>query len=116
MPPAGDRQNLMTAGDRQNLMTAGDRQNLMTAGDRQNLLTAGDRQAVSLHICCVRPGLMRGGVRHPRHAVHAADAFTAAQIAELLAEPALTVILGGQVATAAAVAAAAAPKTPAKGR
>ena len=59
--------------------------------------------AQQLHIVCHRPGLRRGGVTHPAHRAHAADAFTAEQLAELLAEPELTLILGEMVASAEAV-------------
>lgn len=58
--------------------------------------------AAQLHIVCHRPGLRRGGVTHPAHQAHAADAFTAEQLAELLAEPELTLILGELFASAKA--------------
>jgi hypothetical protein len=50
--------------------------------------------AQQLHIVCHRPGLRRGGVTHPAHQVHAPDAFSAEQLAEMLAEPELTLIFG----------------------
>lgn len=49
-----------------------------------------------LTIACARPGLIRGGVRHPFLASYPADAFSPAQLRELLAEPALAVIVGGE--------------------
>ncbi len=49
-----------------------------------------------LVIACARPGLIRGGVRHPFLASHPADAFTPAQLRELMNEPALAVIVGGE--------------------
>ena len=45
-------------------------------------------------IACARPGLIRAGVRHPAVASHALDAFTPEQLRELLAEPALRVVIG----------------------
>ena len=48
----------------------------------------------ALVIACSRPGLLRGGVRHPAIARHALDAFTPEQLRELLAEPALAVAIG----------------------
>lgn len=41
----------------------------------------------NLHTVCLRPGGMnRGGVRHDKHKVHELEAFTPAQLREILAE------------------------------
>lgn len=45
-------------------------------------------------ITCTRPGLIRGGVRHPKSAQHKLEAFTPAQLREMLAEPELHLTLG----------------------
>lgn len=50
-----------------------------------------------LHIACTRPGLIRGGVAHPRHASYPLAHFTEAQLAEMLAEPELVLVLGARV-------------------
>ena len=52
-----------------------------------------------LHITCLRPGLRRGmGVaEHPAHASYALDAFTAAQLAEMAAEPLLVLLVGDRI-------------------
>ena len=63
-----------------------------------------------LHIVCLRPGGMnRGGARHDRHQVHAADAFSPLQLREMMADPELVLILGGDALTEAHVAAMEAP-------
>lgn len=41
-----------------------------------------------------RPGLIRGGVRHPQAAEYAPGTFTPDQLREMLAEPELTLAVG----------------------
>ena len=55
---------------------------------------------MALVVTCTRPGLIRGGVRHPRAASYEDGHFTAEQLAELLAEPEI-VIVRGDVLTSA---------------
>jgi hypothetical protein len=63
-----------------------------------------------LHIVCLRPGGMnRGGLRHDRHQVHQLGSFTPVQLREMLAEPELALILGGDALTEAHVAGLEAP-------
>ena len=52
---------------------------------------------VGLFIACARPGLIRGGVPHPAGKMHKVDAFTEAQLQEMLAEPAISIVYGRQV-------------------
>nr|WP_294547671.1 hypothetical protein [uncultured Rhodopila sp.] len=47
-----------------------------------------------LVIACARPGLIRGGVRHPKVAEHLIGAFSPDQLRELLAEPEIAVVVG----------------------
>lgn len=47
-----------------------------------------------LHVICHRPGLIRGGRSNPASASYEPGAFTAAQLAELAAEPEITLLLG----------------------
>lgn len=75
-----------------------------------------------LHIVCLRPGGMhRGGARHEGHQAHELEAFTAAQLREMQAEPHLALIVGGEVlddehvAAAEKAAEAKKPKPAAKG-
>ena len=50
-----------------------------------------------IHVFCARPGLRRAGVEHPTHTAHKRGAFTAEQLAEMVADPLLTVVVGDQV-------------------
>ncbi len=50
-----------------------------------------------LHICSSRPGYIRGGMRHPAYAAHHLGTFTDAQLADIVNDPALTVIVGSRV-------------------
>jgi hypothetical protein len=45
-----------------------------------------------LRIVCSQPGFRRAGIAHPASATHPADTFSAAQLAQLRAEPKLTVV------------------------
>lgn len=55
-----------------------------------------------LHIVCLRPGGMnRGGMRHVGHARHSAAQFTPEQMRELVGEPDLVLIAGGERLTPA---------------
>ena len=47
-----------------------------------------------------RPGLIRGGVAHPANASHTLDAFSQEQWADIVAEPAITVVAGSLVTPA----------------
>ena len=47
-----------------------------------------------LVVACARPGLIRGGVRHPKLAEHLIGAFTPDQLRELLAEPEIAIVVG----------------------
>ena len=49
---------------------------------------------MALVVTCTRPGLIRGGVRHPRAASYADGHFSPEQLAELLAEPEIVVVRG----------------------
>ena len=51
---------------------------------------------MQIAIVCLRErGMIRGGVRHPHGAAtYLASAFTADQLREMIAEPALTVLVG----------------------
>ena len=51
-----------------------------------------------LHIACVRPGFIRGGRPHPQAAEYELTDFTAAQLREMLAEPALSLVVGERLA------------------
>lgn len=57
-----------------------------------------------LSIACSRPGLIRGGVRHPRQEMHLLGRFTPDQLREMLAEPELSLVIGRPL-TAADIAA-----------
>lgn len=59
--------------------------------------------ARQLHIVCHAPGMIRGGMRHPPHAVHALDAFAPEDLAEMIADPSMTLIVGDVVETVDAV-------------
>jgi hypothetical protein len=50
-----------------------------------------------LHVLCARPGLIRGGVSHPSVQAHRMGAFTRAQLDEMLAEPAIAIVVGHRV-------------------
>ena len=47
-----------------------------------------------LVITCARPGLIRGGVRHPKSAEHLLRDFSPDQLREMLSEPELALTLG----------------------
>ena len=47
-----------------------------------------------LVIVCNRPGLIRGGVRHPQAEIHDLGRFSPAQLRDMLAEPELTLVVG----------------------
>lgn len=48
----------------------------------------------ALVVVCRRPGLIRAGIRHPAVAEYPAADFSAEQLAEMLAEPELTLVIG----------------------
>lgn len=48
----------------------------------------------TLHVFCRRPGLIRGGRSNPASASYELGVFTAAQLAELCAEPEITLLVG----------------------
>ena len=50
--------------------------------------------ALSIHVFCARPGMIRGGRENPFHAVYAAGDHTPEQLRELLADPLIAVIAG----------------------
>lgn len=52
-----------------------------------------------LVIACTRPGLIRGGVRHPKSASYQLDFFAEPALREMLAEPELVLALGVPLTT-----------------
>ncbi len=52
----------------------------------------------TVHILCLRPGLRRGGIAHPAHAVHARVDLTREQLVAILADPLLVVVVGVRLA------------------
>jgi hypothetical protein len=75
-----------------------------------------------LVIACSRPGLIRGGVRHPKLASYPLGHFAEAALREMLAEPELALVLGTEVtvdmlpSVAAPAATPPADTPPARGR
>lgn len=59
-----------------------------------------------LHVICARPGMIRGGRANPLHAAYENGEFTPAQLRDLVGDPNITVIAGGEVLTTDAVDAA----------
>jgi hypothetical protein len=51
----------------------------------------------SLIVLCSRAGLIRAGVANPAFAAYPLDRFNAAQLKELVAEPAIEVVVGYQI-------------------
>jgi hypothetical protein len=49
---------------------------------------------MQLVIACARPGLIRGGVRHPKTATYLLHQFSHDQLSEMLAEPELAIAIG----------------------
>lgn len=55
---------------------------------------------MALVVTCTRPGLIRGGVRHPRAHTYAEGHFSAAQLEEMLNEPEIVIVRGDVVTSA----------------
>lgn len=51
----------------------------------------------SVVIVSRRPGIIRGGMRHPAVAAHAPGAFTPEQLVDIVGEPEITVVVGAIV-------------------
>ncbi len=58
---------------------------------------------MTYHVLTTRPGMHRGGRANPVHATYKQGDHSAKQMAELHADPNFTVVIGGEIMTAAHV-------------